>query len=136
MYTKQCLHDIHSLLDTYINGDVFLSLNESRLEQSGVSLGFRVMLLNIIESLVCDIYYIVHTNTNNLVIIYAQKKSQQPPDNGRLSPQPESATSTVASLTTRHQPASPTAAEQQNLTKFSKLLHAPSQAIHSHAVPQ
>ena len=97
------------------------------------------MLLNIIESLVCDIYYIVHTNTNNLVIIYAQKKSQQPPDNGKLSPQPESATatSTVASLTTRHQPASPTAAEQQNLTKFSKLSHAPSQAIiHSHAVPQ
>ena len=49
------LMDFRSLLDGRINGDVFLSLNESRLERSGVSLGFQVILLKIIESLVCDI---------------------------------------------------------------------------------
>ena len=52
------LMDFHSLLDARINGDVFLRLNETRLERSGVSLGFQVTLLNIIESLVCDVYFI------------------------------------------------------------------------------
>ena len=49
------LVDIHSIiLDARINGYVFLSLNESRLERSGVSLGFQLAIMSIIEDLVCD----------------------------------------------------------------------------------
>ena len=48
------LVDIHSILDARINGDVFLSLNESRLERSGVTLGFQLAIMSIIEDLVCD----------------------------------------------------------------------------------
>ena len=45
----------HSLtLDARINGDVFLSLNESRLGQPGVSLGFQFAIMNIIADLICD----------------------------------------------------------------------------------
>ena len=40
-----------------INGREFLNLNESRLEQFGVSLGFQCTLMDIIENLVCDIQY-------------------------------------------------------------------------------
>ena len=47
---------VHSILDAKINGRAFLNLNESRLERSGVSLGFQGILMNIIEDLVCDIY--------------------------------------------------------------------------------
>ena len=50
--------DIHSILDARINGDVFLSLDESMLRQFGVSFGFHFTLMNIIESLVCDIHTI------------------------------------------------------------------------------
>ena len=46
------LHNMHSLLDARINGNVFLSLNESRLKQSGVSLGFQLAIMNIIEDMV------------------------------------------------------------------------------------
>ena len=48
---------IHSMLDARINGSVFLSLNEGRLERFGVSLGFQFTLMDIIEDLVCDIYH-------------------------------------------------------------------------------
>ena len=47
------LVDIHSILDVRINGDVFLSLDESMLKQLGVSFGFKFTLLNIIGHLVC-----------------------------------------------------------------------------------
>jgi hypothetical protein len=50
----------HYILDAQINGDVFLSLNESRLERFKVSLGFQFAIMNIIEDLVCDII-IIHT---------------------------------------------------------------------------
>jgi hypothetical protein len=39
-------------VDAKINGRAFLSLNESRLERSGVSLGFQCTLMDIIENLV------------------------------------------------------------------------------------
>ena len=40
------------ILDAQINGYGFLSLNESRLERFGVSFGFQIPLMNIIEDLV------------------------------------------------------------------------------------
>ena len=46
-------------IDATINGYAFLSLNESRLERFGVTYGFQVTLMNIIENLVRDIH--VHT---------------------------------------------------------------------------
>ena len=39
-------------LDARINGRVFLSLNESRLERFQVSLGFQFTIMNIIEDMV------------------------------------------------------------------------------------
>ena len=39
-------------LDARINGHVFLSLNESRLIQFGISLGFKFAIMNIIEDMV------------------------------------------------------------------------------------
>ena len=50
------LINIISILDAKINGVALLNLNESRLEQCGVSLGFQCTLMNIIETLVCDVY--------------------------------------------------------------------------------
>ena len=47
--------DFHIILDARINGAVFRSLNESRLERSGVSLGFQLSIMNIIQELVRDI---------------------------------------------------------------------------------
>ena len=41
------------IIDARINGYGFLSLNESRLERFGVSFGFLLPLMNIIEDLVC-----------------------------------------------------------------------------------
>ena len=40
------------IIDARINGYGFLSLNESRLERFGVSFGFQIPLMNIIEDLV------------------------------------------------------------------------------------
>ena len=56
MYVSIILVHGHSLniIDARINGDVFLSLNESRLGRTGVSLGFQFAVMNIIEDLVCD----------------------------------------------------------------------------------
>ena len=45
------------IIDARINGYGFLSLNESRLERLGVSFGFQISLMNIIEGLVCDYVY-------------------------------------------------------------------------------
>ena len=39
-------------LDARINGHVFLSLNESRLERFSVSVGFQFAIMNIIEDMV------------------------------------------------------------------------------------
>ena len=41
-------------LDAKINGRVFLSLNESRLSQFGISLGFKFAIMGVIEDLVCS----------------------------------------------------------------------------------
>ena len=65
------LVDIHSILDARINGDVFLSLNESRLERSGVSLGFQCTLMDIIKDLVCVIYKSSCMHMNESVYIYS-----------------------------------------------------------------
>ena len=43
------------ILDAKITGRALLSLTESRLERSGVSLGFQCTLIDIIENLVRDI---------------------------------------------------------------------------------
>jgi hypothetical protein len=40
-------------LDAKINGHVFLSLNESRLERFHVSFGFQFAIMSIIEDVVC-----------------------------------------------------------------------------------
>ena len=53
-----CLHNNiggHSfnIIDARINGDVFLSLDESMLKQFGVSFGFKFTVMNIMENLVC-----------------------------------------------------------------------------------
>ena len=39
-------------LDARINGHIFLSLNESRLERFSVSVGFQFAIMNIIEDMV------------------------------------------------------------------------------------
>jgi hypothetical protein len=39
-------------LDAKINGHVFLNLNESRLTQFGISLGFKFAIMSIIEDMV------------------------------------------------------------------------------------
>ena len=39
-------------LDARINGHVFLSLNESRLERFSVSVGFQFAIMNILEDMV------------------------------------------------------------------------------------
>ena len=39
-------------LDARINGNVFLSLNESRIKELGISLGFKFAIMNIIEGMV------------------------------------------------------------------------------------
>jgi hypothetical protein len=39
-------------LDAKINGPVFLNLNESRLTQFGISLGFKFAVMSIIEDMV------------------------------------------------------------------------------------
>ena len=44
------------MLGARINGFALLSLDESTLRQFGVSFGFWVTLMNIIENLVCDKY--------------------------------------------------------------------------------
>ena len=41
------------IIGAKINGRAFLSLNENRLERSGVSLGFQYTLMDVIEDLVC-----------------------------------------------------------------------------------
>jgi hypothetical protein len=41
-------------IDNRINGYAFLSLDESTLRQFGVSYGFKITLMDIIENLVCD----------------------------------------------------------------------------------
>jgi hypothetical protein len=51
-------HYCHSkILDAKINGRALFSLNENRLERSGVSLGFQCTLMVIIENLVFIIMY-------------------------------------------------------------------------------
>ena len=45
-------HDYDIVLDAKINGHVFLSLNESRLTQFGISLGFKFAIMSIIEDMV------------------------------------------------------------------------------------
>ena len=50
------LIDVHlTLLDNRIDGYALLSLDESTLREFGVSYGFKLTLINIIEDLVCDI---------------------------------------------------------------------------------
>ena len=39
-------------LDARINGHVFLNLNENRLTQFGISLGFKFVIMSIIEDMV------------------------------------------------------------------------------------
>jgi hypothetical protein len=41
-------------LDAKINGRVFLNLNESRLTQFEISLGFKFAIMSIIEDVVCS----------------------------------------------------------------------------------
>ena len=75
-------------LDARINGHIFLSLNESRLERFRVSFGFQFAIMNIIEDImVCswEDASIVHWFGGQLVCICAQEKSQQPPKRERLT---------------------------------------------------
>ena len=58
------------ILDAKINGRAFLSLNESRLERSGVSLGFQCTLIDIIENLVRDIQLSGYVKQCNLLAWY------------------------------------------------------------------
>ena len=41
-------------LDARINGHIFLSLNESRLERFSVSVGFQFAIMDIIKDMVCS----------------------------------------------------------------------------------
>ena len=47
--------DYYLIIGAKINGHGFLSLNESRLEHFGVSFGFQIPCVHIIEELVCYI---------------------------------------------------------------------------------
>jgi hypothetical protein len=65
------------ILDAKVSGRAFLSLNESRLERSGVSLGFQCSLMDVIENLVCDIH--LHPNplsnsTNNSLVSFMYRR--------------------------------------------------------------
>ena len=55
MPLSHCIHTHSDTIDAKITGRALLSLTESRLERSGVSLGFQCTLMNVIENLVCDI---------------------------------------------------------------------------------
>ena len=44
------------IIDNRINGFALLSLDESTLGQFGVTYGFRLTLMSIIEELVCDVH--------------------------------------------------------------------------------
>ena len=48
----RCTIVVIILIDARINGHVFLSLNESRLERFSVSVGFQFAIMNIIEDMV------------------------------------------------------------------------------------
>ena len=52
------------IIGAKINGRAFFSLNENRLERSGVSLGFQCTLMDVIEDLVCA--FMQNNNMNNL----------------------------------------------------------------------
>ena len=101
-----CNRDSISQLDAKINGRVFLSLNESRLSQFGISLGFKFAILGIIEDLVCSWVY---CNSISACICCIQKSSQQLLSSERLPLQQQSPTSSVAIPgITQHQPSSST----------------------------
>ena len=48
MPLSHCIHTHSDIIDAKINGRAFLSLTESRLKQSGVSLGFQCTLIDIL----------------------------------------------------------------------------------------
>jgi hypothetical protein len=50
---------VHVLLylDARINGQIFLNLNESRLERFSVSFGFQLAIMNIIEDIVSSLQW-------------------------------------------------------------------------------
>ena len=50
----------YSTLGARINGFALLTLSESRLERLGMSIGFHVILMSIIENLICDIHVCLH----------------------------------------------------------------------------
>ena len=114
-----------------INGRAFLSLNENRLERSGVSLGFQCTLMDIIEDLVCTFMQNNNVNkvqNNDLCFVYTyihvQKRSQQPQHDDRKAPSspqqsPTSSVHVTTPSTTLTQPTSPNARQQ---TKIGKLL--------------
>ena len=72
-FTELCHCNIISFNAYYIgnriNGYAFLSLNESKLTQFGVSYGFNFTLMNIIENLVCDITS-VHPCITDVCTVY------------------------------------------------------------------
>ena len=86
-----------------------VSLNESRLERSGVSLGFQYTLMDIIEELVYVIVILLYTFLKNEWLCQTiqsisaqyhfcvQKSSDQGRDSEGLPPQPESPSNTVTS---------------------------------------
>ena len=59
-------------LDGRINGHVFLSLNESRLEHFHVSFGFQFIIMSIIEEMVLIYYY---SSVIFLVYVFAYRKA-------------------------------------------------------------
>ena len=104
-------------LDAKINGHVFLSLNESRLTQFGISLGFKFAIVNIIEDMV---WRSLWCSITSACTCYLQKSSLrlQLPD--RLSLQQQSPSSNLATpRTTQHQLNSSTSGQQTKLGKQS-----------------
>jgi hypothetical protein len=104
-------------LGARINGHVFLSLNESWLTQFGISLGFKIAIMSVIQDLVCSWESLYFSIT---CTCYVQKSSQQPPSSEGLPlPHHQSQTSSMAvPRTTQYQLSSPTTRQQ---TKIGKL---------------
>ena len=124
--------DYYLIIGAKINGHGFLSLNESRLERFGVSFGFQMPCLHIIEELVC---YIQQSSAGTdqcaiLVNTFIQKGDQQYSDSKELpsyvQQQPQT-TSVATPQAVRSYPTTPSTFGQQN--KLGKLHATP---VHAH----
>ncbi len=104
-------------LGARINGHVFPSLNENRLTQFGISLGFKFAIMSVIADLVCSRESLYFSIISACTCYYdVQKSSQQPPSDRLPLRQEPQRSSVAATRTIQHQLSSP-AGQQIKLGK-------------------